>query len=75
MKEIIIPEGVREIASYAFYGCSSLEKLTIPETVNIIGEYAFENCNFFKLIIYCAKESNAESYCKENGYQFKNSED
>lgn len=75
LKEIIIPEGVREIASYAFYGCSSLEKLTIPETVNIIGEYAFENCNFFKLIIYCAKESNAESYCKENGYQFKNSED
>ena len=73
LKEINIPEEVHEIDLYAFYGCSSLEKLTIPKTVDTIGEYAFANSS--KLITYCPKGSRAESYCKERGYPFKNSED
>ena len=33
------------IPSYAFSGCSSLEKIIIPKNVNTIGGYAFSNCS------------------------------
>lgn len=41
LKEIIIPENVTDIEYGAFYGCTSLEKVTIPDTVKTIGTKAF----------------------------------
>lgn len=38
--EVVIEEGVTNIASYAFY-CYNIEKVTIPSTVTAIGDYAF----------------------------------
>ena len=43
--ELVIPEGVTSIGSYAFYGCSGLTKLTISEGVTSIGSYAFRDCS------------------------------
>ena len=40
--DVVIPEGVKSIGSWAFYGCSSLTGVTIPEGVKSIGERAFE---------------------------------
>jgi len=43
-----------EIASYAFYNCTSLESIIIPETVATIGADAFYGCD--NLTIYCIAE-------------------
>ena len=38
-----IPEGVKTIGEYAFYGDASLDSLALPSTLNSIGDRAFEN--------------------------------
>ena len=38
-----IPDGVTEVLDYAFYGCTSLERVTIPDSVCYIGG-AFSGC-------------------------------
>ena len=42
--EIVIPEGVTSIGSYAFYNCNSLTEITISEGVTSIGDSAFRVC-------------------------------
>ena len=44
-KNTIIPNSVKKIGEYAFYGCSGLTSLTIPNSVKNIGEYAFYGCS------------------------------
>ena len=43
--EFIIPDGVTEIGSYAFYNCSTLTSVIIPDSVTSIGSYAFYGCS------------------------------
>lgn len=48
VNNLYIPENVREIKDYAFYGCSgALGLLTFPNTLTKIGNYAFANCSGF----------------------------
>lgn len=42
--EIVIPEGVRSIGDYAFYGCKDLKTVILPESLENIGKGAFGNC-------------------------------
>ena len=42
--DIVIPDSVTSIGSYAFYGCISLTSVTIPNGVTSIGDYAFSYC-------------------------------
>ena len=42
--ELVIPDGVTSIGSYAFYRCTSLTSVTIPNSVTNIGNSAFYNC-------------------------------
>lgn len=41
LTEIVIPQGVTQIDSYAFAGCANLKSVIIPDSVKVIGEYAF----------------------------------
>lgn len=41
-REYGIPQGTREIAAYAFGGCTNLRKVTVPDSVSVIGERAFK---------------------------------
>ena len=41
---VTIPEGVVEIAAFAFRDNYTIQKIVIPKSVVRIGEYAFENC-------------------------------
>ncbi len=41
VKNLIIPEGVTEIAPYAFYNNTMILSVKIPESLTKIGEYAF----------------------------------
>ena len=43
--ELIIPNTVTSIGSYAFDGCSGLTKVTIPNSVTSIGWRAFLDCS------------------------------
>ena len=43
--ELIIPEGVEEIAEGAFAGMRTLNKVTLPSTLTVVGARAFENCS------------------------------
>ena len=42
--DLIIPNGVTYVRSYAFYGYRALESVTIPSTVESIGYSAFSGC-------------------------------
>ena len=57
VSDIIIPNDITEIKSYAFYNCHSLVSITIPDTVTTIGDYAFSGCsNLIKFKGNCASE-------------------
>ena len=45
LEEVVLKEGVQEIAANAFYGCRYLRKVTIPSSVVSIGENAFALCS------------------------------
>ncbi len=51
VKDLIIPNGVTSIGSYAFLQCESLESITIPNTVTSIGQSAFGGCMHVKKIV------------------------
>ena len=42
--ELVIPDGVKEIKNYTFYGCSGLTSVVIPNSVTSIGNSAFRSC-------------------------------
>ena len=44
-KKSSIPNSVKSIGSYAFYGCSGLTSVTIPNSVTYIDRGAFNSCS------------------------------
>ncbi len=45
--EIHIPEGIKKISKYAFYGCKDIAEITIADTVRAIGQEAFYGTAFY----------------------------
>ena len=44
LTDLVIPNSVTSIGSYAFHGCTSLTSVTIPNSVTSIGSDAFSAC-------------------------------
>lgn len=44
LRQVILPDGVKEIGEGAFNGCYDLESIDIPDTVERIGKRAFGEC-------------------------------
>lgn len=42
--EVILPDTIQKIDSYAFYNCRKLRKLILPSTVQELGSDVFMNC-------------------------------
>ena len=49
--ELVIPEGVKEIRSSTFSGCSGLTSIVIPNSVKYIYDYAFYGCSGLTSIV------------------------
>lgn len=43
MEEVVLPDTIETISSYAFNGCKNLKKINFPESLTYIGDYAFSN--------------------------------
>lgn len=50
IKSVVVPDGVKEIGSYAFYGCR-FSSVNLPSSVEKIGESAFRACGLRSIII------------------------
>lgn len=48
----IIPNTIKRIGNYAFWGCSALSTLTIPNNVTSIGKDAFKECSALRELIF-----------------------
>lgn len=59
VKDLIIPNSVTKIGSFAFDGCSSLSSVTIPESVKEVGGCAFQDCDSITRV----NISNLEAWC------------
>lgn len=44
VRDLVIPDGVKEIKKLAFHGCSQLYTVSIPSSVITIGREAFHGC-------------------------------
>ena len=51
MREIIIPDSVVRLESYAFFYCNSLSRITLGKNLQVIGDYVFNNVAAEKIII------------------------
>ena len=49
--DFIIPSGIKEISSHAFYECKGLTNITIPNSVITIGYEAFSRCGLTNITI------------------------
>ena len=58
LKEIVIPDEVKELQSNAFAYCEVLTTVTLPKAVKKIFEYAFEECTSLKTINVPAKRAD-----------------
>lgn len=71
--ELVIPEGVTSVGSYAFSGLDAATSVTIPASVTAIGEGAFFDCYNVESVYI----SNLKAWCEfegnplQNGYQAK----
>ena len=51
LTSITIPDSVKSIGKYAFYGCDSLTSIVIGNGVTSIGETAFDDCSSLTSIV------------------------
>ncbi len=70
LKEVVIPNTVRHIDWFAFYGCGRLERIAIPSGVTGIEYGAFDGCE--RLTVYCEKDSYADRYARSFGMSVAN---
>ena len=70
LTEVVIPDTVKKLDWFAFYGSSQLLGVAIPTSVTKIEYGAFDGCG--KLTICCEKDSYADKYARSYGMRVAN---
>ena len=82
LREVILPENIQEIGNLAFAGCTGLTEVILPKDIKEIGDVAFGFYPFYPggdrvqyytidgFKIYGYKGTAAETYAKDNGFEF-----
>ena len=52
--KVTIPDSVKNIGRYAFYGCNNIDTLVIGHAVTSIGESVFNNCSNLSFVAFYA---------------------
>jgi hypothetical protein len=62
VKELVIPEGVKEIKKYAFSGATNITSLSINNEVTSIGRSAFSQCTSLNSVNFGTNLASIENY-------------
>ena len=62
VRDLVIPDTVTSIGTYAFCGCVAWDSVTIPSSVTQIGEGAFYNCDNLTDVILEASIKKIDTY-------------
>lgn len=58
IRHVTLPQGLKQVGSYAFYNCRSLESITLTDSVTTIGGGALMNCRALREIhMYTAPDA------------------
>ena len=52
LQSIVLPQGIKEIGSQAFFSCDSIEEIIIPASVEKIGQSAFNLCRGLRKVVF-----------------------
>ena len=66
---VLIPQGTTAIGQNAFADCSNLREVIILSPNVIIDDDAFQNCT--SLTVYGFKDSTAQTFAQQHGFEFK----
>ncbi|MBE5732618.1 MAG: hypothetical protein E7353_06215 [Clostridiales bacterium] len=70
LEDLIIPDTITTINSYALYGCQSLKSIKISKSVSIIGSYAFSGCDNVERVTY--EENSSLEQIKSYAFAYMN---
>jgi hypothetical protein len=63
--DYVIPDGIKYIYDFAFYGCKHLVNIVLPDSIRFIGDHAFAKCKCLKTITLSEKLRRDIEYTAE----------
>lgn len=70
LEEVILPNTLKKIDWFAFYGSTRLARVAIPRSVTKIEYGVFDGCE--KLTVFCERDSYADKYARSYGMAVEN---
>lgn len=62
LKEVVLPDSLKEVCGEAFRNCDALETIEIPSSVKDLGEYAFYDCDSLASVKFGATLTSISRY-------------
>ncbi|MDD3040811.1 leucine-rich repeat protein [Bacteroides sp.] len=74
IKEVIVEEGVKSLASGSFVGCSQLSLVSIPKSIEVIGSRTFSYCSKLENINFSGTMGEWNKIAEQSiGWDFESS--
>lgn len=69
IRKLVVDKEVKSIGDNAFRGCENLSEVELPAGITSIGDNSFNGCSS-NAIFNVIKDSYAESYCQNKGFNY-----